>query len=68
MDFPLIIRARSVKKLSGELVKLLGAKFDMVYETWTSRLYASDREYFAAPLSEQGDHTLMLRPIRLRLD
>jgi hypothetical protein len=44
----------SVSKLSGELVKLLGAKFDMDYETWTSRMHTSDREYFAAPLNERG--------------
>lgn len=54
MSLLLIIRGRSVNKLSGDLVKLLGAKFDMDYETWTSRLYPSDREYFAGPLDERG--------------
>ena len=34
---------------------LLGAKYDMDYETWTSRLFSSDREYFASPLSERGE-------------
>lgn len=37
------IKAFSVNKLSGELVKILGAKFDIDYETWTSRVHPSDR-------------------------
>lgn len=45
---------RSISKLSGELVKLIGAKYDMDYETWTSRIHTSDREYFAGPLNERG--------------
>lgn len=47
--------ARSVDKLSGGLVMLLGAKFEIDYDTLTSPLYSSDREYFASPLSERGD-------------
>ena len=45
----------SVNKLSGQLVQLLGAKYDMDAETWTSRLFSSDREYFVAPLPEKGE-------------
>ena len=34
---------------------LIGAKFDMDYETWLCRLHACDREYFAGPLNERGE-------------
>ncbi|KAL8904013.1 MAG: hypothetical protein Q9207_003560 [Kuettlingeria erythrocarpa] len=48
------IKAFSVNRLSGELLKILGAKFDMDYETWTSRILPSDREYFATSLNQRG--------------
>jgi hypothetical protein len=45
---------RTVHHLTRDLIRLLGARFEMDYEMWTARFQPSDREYFAAPLDEKG--------------
>jgi hypothetical protein len=49
-----LLRAVSINRLTGDLARLIGAKYDMDYEIWTSRVHSSDREYFMAPLNEKG--------------
>ncbi|KAL0262803.1 hypothetical protein SLS55_001777 [Diplodia seriata] len=39
-----VIRVVNITKLSGPLIQLLGSKYDMDYELWTSRFQSSDRE------------------------
>ncbi|KAK5159436.1 hypothetical protein LTS14_002578 [Recurvomyces mirabilis] len=49
-----VIRVLSVTQLSGPLIRLLGSKYEMDYELWTSQFQSSDREWFAGPLIERG--------------
>lgn len=44
--------------MSGSLIKLMGSKYEMDYELWTSHFQSSDREWFACPLVDRGMRNL----------